>query len=178
MTDIPRGVLTALIVSALLSASAALQAADNLNITGALVSEPCELGPDGATLKVSFGTVPDKTLYSETRTKGIPLNVNLINCDLSLGTQATLTFTGRESLLMPGFLVTTGTGSPGVVIGLEQPDGTPVPFNQTSPAYILTDEKNTLSLLAFVAAEPDAIKNNSLTPGDFTATATFEVGYP
>lgn len=76
------------------------------------------------------------------------------------------------------FLATSGIGSSGVVIGLEKLDGTPVPFNKASQAYTLTSNTNTLSLRAFVKAEPDAIKDKSLMPGAFNAAATFEVGYP
>lgn len=177
MTDILRSLFTGLVVIALLSVSTALLAADNLSITGSLVNEPCELDPNTSTLKVNFGSVIEKTLYSENRTKGVPLRVTLMNCDLNLGAQASLTFTGKESAL-PGFLATSGIGSSGVVIGLEKLDGTPVPFNKASQAYTLTSNTNTLSLRAFVKAEPDAIKDKSLMPGAFNAAATFEVGYP
>ncbi|MFP2237305.1 fimbrial protein [Pseudescherichia vulneris] len=151
---------------------------NNLSVTGTLVNEPCELDPSTSALNVAFGTVIEKNLYSDTRITGLPLVIKLVNCDLSLGSQVALTFKGTESTALPGFLATTGAGSSGVVIGLALPDGTPLAFNQQTPAWTLTGENNTLTLNAYVAAEPEAISAKSLTPGDFTATATFEVSYP
>jgi len=151
---------------------------NNLSVTGTLVNEPCELDPSTSTLNVAFGTVIEKTLYSDNRITGLPLVIKLVNCDLSLGSQVALTFKGTESTALSGFLATTGTGSAGVVIGLALPDGTPLAFNQQTPAWTLTGDNNTITLNAYVAAEPEVIRAKSLIPGDFTATATFEVSYP
>ncbi|MNF15674.1 Fimbrial adapter PapK precursor [compost metagenome] len=61
---------------------------------------------------------------------------------------------------------------------METPEGVALSFNQPTPAWNLTSGTNSFKLMAYVAAEPAAIQNQSITPGDFSATATFELAYP
>lgn len=92
-----------------------------------------------------------------------------------MGQSASLTFVGKESGPLPGLISAQGAGGAGIAIGMSQPDGTPLPFNKATPAYALQEGTTTLVLEAYVQAEPQAITAQTLTPGDFTATATFEL---
>lgn len=153
-------------------------AADNLQIKGVLVNEPCVLDPEGNTLTVDFRTVIKKGLYKDKRTPAIPFTIRLTECDTSIGKEVTLKLAGNESTALPGFLTTQGAGSTGIAIGLETPDKTPIAVNQETAAYALQDNVTEIHLQAFVEAEPDAIKNQTLVAGDFSATATINVSYP
>jgi type 1 fimbria pilin len=150
---------------------------NNLKFSGQLVSEPCDLDPNTTDITVPFGTIIEKDLYLHTRTKGKPFTINLINCDISLGKTVTLKFAGVENSALPGYLAIDGTAT-GVAIGMESEHGTPLPFNQPTPDISLITGTSSFTLLAFVIGEPQAIQNQSITPGDFTATATFELMYP
>lgn len=150
---------------------------DNLKFSGTLVSEPCELDPQTSDLTVNFQSVIEKDLYLNTRTKSIPLVINLTGCDSSLGNLVTLTFKGTESTALPGLLTVTGTAA-GIAIGMENQDGTPLPLNQPSPQLAIADGTNSYIFKAYVMGEPAAIQSQTITPGDFTATATFEIAYP
>lgn len=150
---------------------------NNLHFSGALVSEPCNLDPQTTDFKVDFGMVVEKYLYLNTRTKSVPFVVSLTDCDISLGNKAILTFKGTESSALPGLLAVTG-GAAGVAIGMETPDGTALPFNQPTPEYSLANGTNHLTLQAYVQGEPTAIAQQTITPGDFSATAIFELAYP
>lgn len=150
---------------------------NNLNITGNLVAEPCIIDTDQP-LEVDFKTVILKSLYSQGRSPTVPFSIELKECDTSLGKSVNLTFMGVESHALPGLITAEGTGAQGIAIGMEQRDGTALPFNKMTPAYALQDGTNTIVLNAFVQAEPEAITDQMLAPGDFTATATFEVDYP
>lgn len=66
----------------------------------------------------------------------------------------------------------------GVAIGMEKPDGTPLPFNKATPGYTLVNGTNDITLQAYVIGEPNAITAQTIAAGDFTATATFELAYP
>lgn len=168
----------ALIATVLMLGMHSAQALDNnLNITGNLVAEPCTIDTSKP-LEVDFKTVILKGLYSEGQSPAVPFNVELKACDTAMGQSASLTFKGTESQALPGLIVAEGAGSSGIAIGMEQPDGTALPFNQATPAYALQDGTTTIALMAYVKAEPQAIASQTLTPGAFTATATFEVAYP
>ncbi|WP_449544880.1 fimbrial protein [Lelliottia amnigena] len=150
---------------------------NNLHFSGTLVSEPCNLDPQTSDITVDFSSVVEKYLYQNTRTLGVPLVVNLTDCDISLGNKVTMIFKGTESSVLPGLLATTGSAK-GIAIGMETPDGTKLPFNQPTPEYAIATGSNQLTLKAYVQGEPVAIAQQNITPGDISATATFELAYP
>lgn len=154
----------------------ATAAENNLKFSGTLVSDPCELDPATSELTIDFGTVIKKGLYLHPRTNAKPFTINLIDCDTAQGNQVTITFSGTESTALPGTLAVTG--ATGIAVGLETANGTPQALNQPTPVYALANGTNSFTLQAYVAGEPDAIQAQSITAGDFNATATFEMAYP
>lgn len=175
MTNVPSVIL---VLAALYSACAQCDA--NLQMDGTLVTEPCTLVPDGNSLTLSFGSIIKKGLYKDSRTRSLPFDVTLTDCDTSLGQSVTLTFTGVESGAadMSGYLSTTGPGSEGIVIGLETPDGQPIKINEPTPTMVLNDGVTKIPLQAYVQATSEAVMKQSLVAGDFSATATLDVAYP
>lgn len=151
---------------------------NNLQISGTLVTEPCTLDVNNNTLAVDFGTVIEKGLYKDVRTPGVPLTITLTECDISLGKTVNLTLTGAESTPLTGYLATTGAGSAGIAIGIETLEGVNQPVNKAMTGLALNDETTQIVLQAYVQAEPEAIKNQSLVPGAFSATATIDAEYP
>ncbi|WP_426445648.1 fimbrial protein [Siccibacter colletis] len=149
---------------------------NNLHFGGTLVSDPCDLDPETTDLVVDFGSVIEKDLYLHTRTRSVPFVINMINCDTTLGDSVTLTFKGTENDALPGMLAVTGTAT-GIAVALEAQDGTPLPFNRATPSFTLTQGNNSIILQAYVMGEPEAITNQAITPGEFSAIATFEMEY-
>lgn len=154
----------------------AMAVENNLKFNGTLVSEPCDLDPATSDLTVDFKSVIKKYLYINNRTESIPFTINLINCDISMGSSVIFTFKGAESQSLPGTLSVSGSAS-GIAIGMETQQGVAIPFNQPTPATTLVNGNNTLIFGAYVAGEPDAIKNQTIAAGNFTAIATFEMNY-
>jgi type 1 fimbria pilin len=152
--------------------------ADNLKFDGTLVADPCELDPDATNITLDFGTVIDTYLYLNTRTHGQPFTLRLLECDLSLGNQVEVTFKGTESAELPGFLAVSSAANSGIAIGMALPDGTPLPFNKTVPAFTLTSGTSEFVLNGYVIGEPTALANRALRRGAFEALATFELNYP
>lgn len=149
---------------------------NNLQFSGALVTEPCNLDPATSEIVVDFGTVIKKELYLHTRTTGLPFNINLTDCDTSLGKLVTLTFKGAENSKLPGMLAVTGAAS-GIGIGLEDSSGAPLAVNEPTPQLSLHDGTMHFSFRAYVQGEPEAITEKSIINGDFTSAATFEMSY-
>lgn len=150
----------------------------NLQISGKLVTEPCTLDVNNNTQTIDFGTVIEKGLYKDVRSPGVPLTISLTECDINLGKTVNLTLAGAESKPLPGYLIATGSGSAGVAIGIETPEGKNLPINKSMTGFALNDGTTDIVLQAYVQAEPDAIKNQSLVPGAFSATATIDAEYP
>ncbi|MNT57266.1 Major MR/P fimbria protein precursor [compost metagenome] len=61
---------------------------------------------------------------------------------------------------------------------METPEGAALPFNQPTPEYAIANGSNKLTIQAYVQGEPIAIAQQAIMPGDFSATATFELTYP
>ncbi len=150
----------------------------NLQISGTLVNEPCTMNPDNNTLSVAFGSVIEKTLYSDSRTKPVPFKVTLTDCDTSIAKSLNLTFSGTEDAALPGMLAASGDGGKGIAIGIATAEGVSLPVNQTTPAFALQDGTTVINLQAWVEAEPDVIAQQSLISGEFSAVATIDASYP
>lgn len=173
----PLPVFTALMIFSLGFISVrAMAVTDNLHFSGNLVADPCVLDPTTETIDVDFGTVIDKYLYINERIHSQPFTVRLLECDLSLGTTVTLTFSGTADSELTDMLAVSGTAS-GIAIGLETTDGTALAFNKATPAFALTSGTTELVLKSYVQGKPTAIQNRSIVKGAFNAVANFTLNY-
>ncbi|MEE4412021.1 MULTISPECIES: fimbrial protein [unclassified Serratia (in: enterobacteria)] len=164
--------------AALLLCSVPAGAAENMRLHGALVAEPCVIPPGDETVVLDFDTVIDKYLYMNTRTHGQPFELHLAQCDLSLGKTVKVTFSGNESAALPGLLALNGASqASGIAIGMETPQGEPLPINQPGKAQALVSGANILTAHAYVQGEPDALKHKVIERGPFSAVATFSLEY-
>ncbi|MFP2236934.1 fimbrial protein [Pseudescherichia vulneris] len=177
-----RIVLGVLLLSAAQSVLAAgggvKEVSNNLRFDGQLVADPCELDPTSTSITLDFGTVIDTYLYLHTRTHAQPFVIRLKECDLTLGSQVEVTFKGAESTELPGLLAVASPTDSGLAIGMSLPDGTPLPFNKTIPAFSLHSGNTELEINGYVMGEPSALANRTLRRGEFSALATFELNYP
>lgn len=150
----------------------------DISLSGTVIAtRACYLDPGTADIELRDDGIVDKMLYAGERTRGKVFSIDLLNCDVSLGRDVVLTFSGTQGAV-PGYLVPDDNVPPsGLVIGLESQDGTPVPFNQPVTAARLNDGDNHLILRGFIQAEPGAIAAHSIRLGAFTASATFTVSY-
>lgn len=154
------------------------QAAPNMRLHGALVAEPCVIPPGDEEIRLDFGSIVDKYLYAHTRTPGQEFDLNLTECDLTLGKTVRLTFIGTENLALPGLLALDGSSeATGVAIGIETWSAQLVPINQASEKFPLQEGGNRIGLRAYVKGEPNAISNHAIGFGAFIATATFALEY-
>ncbi|CAI0837786.1 Fimbria A protein precursor [Serratia quinivorans] len=153
-------------------------AENNVYLHGALVAEPCVIPPGEENIALDFGTVIDKYLYLNSRTPGQSFSLHLTECDVSLGKTVKVTFLGTENAALPGLLALDGgSQATGIAIGLETEQAKPVPINTASDPYQLQDGDNRIALKAYVQGEPEALKNQSIERGPFSAVATFSLEY-
>ncbi|MBH3276402.1 type 1 fimbrial protein [Serratia marcescens] len=148
-----------------------------LNYSGVLVAEPCVIPPGQENIELDFGTVIDKYLYLNQRTLGKEFTLQLVECDLSLGDTVRISFSGTESVVLPGLLAINGGGASGIAIGLENTTGESLPLNQFTGKQRLQPGSNGITLKAYVQGEPEAIKNRTIGRGAFSASATFLLSY-
>ena len=163
----------------------ALALENNVSISGNLVTEPCTLDPTASVISLDFGTVVNKYFQTASRTPGMPFTIQLIDCDITLGKNVTVTFGGNESTGLPGLLMPDGGSTAGLAFGIETvPNAAtgstaqPVPINQPSQVFSLSEGSSAIHLQGYIQALPDAIANNSIQSGPFIATATFQLDYP
>ncbi|MEB5742700.1 type 1 fimbrial protein [Klebsiella aerogenes] len=156
----------------------ATAAEDNVKLSGTLVAEPCVIPPGEENVRLEFGTVVDKYLYANQRTKSQPFTIHLTECDPDIAGTVSVTFAGTPSPTLPGLLaLDAGSGATGVAIGLETPDGKLLRLGQVTAAVPLEAGENQLVYQAYVQGEPEAIANRNIGRGEFTATANFSLNY-
>ncbi|HHQ6589891.1 TPA: fimbrial protein [Serratia fonticola] len=150
----------------------------NVRLHGALVAEPCVIPPGEENVRLEFGTVIDKYLYTNQRTHGQAFEIHLTECDLSLGKTVKVTFSGDENPHLKGLLaIEGGSEASGIAIGMETQAGQPLPLNKGGEGYRLVSGNNTLTVLAYVQGEPNAIASRAIERGRFSAIATFSLEY-
>ncbi|MGM0513169.1 hypothetical protein BFS14_15410 [Serratia fonticola] len=151
---------------------------ENVHFYGALTADACVIPPGKELISLEFGTVSSKFLYKNQRTQGHRFELNLADCDLSIGKMVKITFLATESLGLPGLLaLSDDSEAKGIAIGLETLGKKLVPVNNTSEQYELQVGTNVISLYAFIQGEPDAIVNKRIREGGFKSTAMIELNY-
>ncbi|WP_262377365.1 fimbrial protein [Pseudomonas sp. WS 5411] len=152
--------------------------AENVRLHGALVAEPCVIAPGGESVTLDFGTLIDKDLYTNQRTRSQPFDIRLMECDVSLGKTVKVTFSGIENPHLAGLLaIDGGSQAKGIAIGMETVGGQKLPLNKPGEAVRLVNGSNSIAMLAFVQGEPVAIANKTIERGPFSAIATFRLDY-
>ncbi len=158
--------------------SFAAQGANNLKFHGALVAEPCVIPAGEENIQLDFGTLIDKYLYLNQRTHGQQFELNLLDCDLSLGASVNISFSGVENPKLPGLLALSAESqASGIAIGMETIEGDLLPLNKSGYKYSLAKGSNRIVFKAYVEGEPDAILNKTIERGPFSTVATFRLEY-
>ncbi|MBD2802177.1 type 1 fimbrial protein [Xenorhabdus sp. M] len=158
-------------------------AKDNLRqdvrITFTVLAPTCTIKAEDQRMEVNFGEIHNKDLYQKQRTAGQQFNLHLENCDPRITKRLKIKFSGQTSQALPGLLAfSPGSLAYGAAIGMEKPDGTPMPFNKPTEFPLLANSRNNvIPFRAYVQADPSAIQRKEIGAGHFSAIATFEVNY-
>ncbi|MGA3685319.1 fimbrial protein [Serratia bockelmannii] len=162
---------------------AAVPAAANTELIGApvqfhgtVVSRPCNIEPQSADQLVEMGTVIVKTLYRYGHTTPVPFSIKLTDCKTTVFKSVSVTFSGTEDGELPGKLA-INNGANGAAIALFDGAGKAIDLGTPADAVTLQDGPNALRFSAYVQARPSAIKDKTLTEGEFTSVANFVLAY-
>ncbi|MFP2504996.1 fimbrial protein [Buttiauxella gaviniae] len=167
----------ALLALSILTAGVA-SAADNLMLSGTLRAHACTLHPDDRDIQIVFADVGTGDLYMQGGTEDEPFSLRLENCNLNVASTVEVTFTGNQSTQVPGALaLDAGSQAKGLVIVLKDANRQPLKLGDASSAMLDGQE---VSLLFYrnLQVEPDALINNGIVPGTFSASGTFALFYP
>ncbi|WP_256114192.1 fimbrial protein [Escherichia coli] len=157
--------------------------ASELGFKGNLLDRPCQIAPSSAAQDVTFRETATP-LYRVWPGKSYEekFQIKLINCHVStMGKVVQLTFKGTEEPKLPGYLRVSGVNSGKLGIGIIDTDGSSLlKLNQVhngGQGNKVEKDSVTLDFKAFVQATSEAITNKAVQPGDYSATATFELLY-
>jgi len=141
-----------------------------LTITGTLVSVPCTIPPADANISLDLGTVVNKDLLRDKRSKPKGFVLHLEECDPSVAKGVKVTFSGTASSEDKN-LLSLAKGS--AAAGKDSPKD--LPLGQASSKQTLQTGKNQLDFGVYVALLKSGEKK--LTPGTFSAQSTLKLTY-
>ncbi|WP_449556081.1 fimbrial protein [Huaxiibacter chinensis] len=165
-------------LTALMVAASATLAADNMILTGTLRAHACSLHPDDNTINVVFGELGTRDLYLNGGTREQPFSIRLLDCNPAVANEVQITFDGQRNPFIPGSLaLNSGSAASGVAIIISDANK-----HQLNPGTALTlpviAGNNTLLFHRRLQVEPDALNNEGIISGNFSANATFTLFYP
>lgn len=153
-------------------------AADNMNFKGTLRAHACTLHPDDRDIRIDFDSLGSRDLYLNGGTADEPFYIRLLNCNVNVAGTVEATFMGNQSANIPGALaLDSGSTAAGFAIALKDAYRQPLKLGDASRSP-LTGTDTTLVFYRRLQVEPDALVNNGIVPGVFSASGTFELYYP
>lgn len=173
-------VLIAMSMQALTKSKAA---SADVDFKGNLVAEPCVVAPggDGENVVVDFGTVAEKTFYSiyGRRSAMQKFHITLTECDIYMGKDVSVTFTGTPDAEQPDRLaLSSSSGVRHIAVGIQTAEGEELPVNKQSKNYVLKSGTTLLEFMAYLQASDSGVRDHSVGRGSFEAVSTFELEYP
>lgn len=159
--------------------------AGDITFTGTVVGLPCLIETGKEHLTVDFNQVDLREIYrgAENGTSEQNFEISLVDCSPAVSQGVTVTFTGDADPELAQFLAikaaaSGGENATGIAIGIkEADDGALIPLGQASKSQVINGDTLVLNYKAFVRGTPSALGSNSITTGNFTATANFELTY-
>ncbi|MEE7091153.1 fimbrial protein [Escherichia coli O10] len=157
--------------------------ASELGFKGNLLDRPCQIDPSSVAQDVTFRETATP-LYHVWPGKSYEekFQIKLVNCHATtMGKVVELTFKGAEEPKLPGYLQVSGVNNGKLGIGIIDTDGSSLlKLNQVQnggQGNKVEKDSVILDFKAFVQATSEAIANKTVQPGDYSATATFELLY-
>ncbi|EGL2090639.1 type 1 fimbrial protein [Escherichia coli] len=148
-----------------------------------MLDRPCHVSGDSLNKHVVFKTRASRDFwYPPGRSPTESFVIRLENCHATaVGKIVTLTFKGTEEAALPGHLKVTGVNAGRLGIALLDTDGSsllkPGTSHNKGQGEKVTGNSLELPFGAYVVATPEALRTKSVVPGDYEATATFELTY-
>lgn len=146
-----------------------------VNYHGVLVDTPCQLDESSENINIDFGDIVNRDLEINGKSKILPLNITLIECDLSISNTLTVEFVGVEDAITPGNLDIPGFDS--LSIGFLNVDDD-VSINVPYTMVVSDDGTNVLKFSSYIRYSSSLSKRDTIPVGAFSADVTFNIEYP
>ena len=150
-----------------------LMADTDVEFSGKLVSAPCQVDTESEKQTVEFWPVVTKHFLNNEQSYPADFSIRLRECDLSLGTQVTVTFLGDKNSIKPGLFALTGT-TEGLALAITDSAGRPVLPGEGQQPVALTGTDNDLTWQARLQSTGGY---GTVTEGEFLAVITFQLEY-
>lgn len=176
-----RGLIRSMIVCSMLFS--AVGTCGDLEIKGNLIDRPCRIDPASSALTVSFmDTALPLYRVSPGRSYQEKFTIKLVDCHAStLNKVVTVVFKGQEERLLPGMLAVSGSNAGKLGIAVVDIDGSSLlKLNQVhnlGNGTVVDGKSVVMNFKSYVQATDAAIAARSITTGDYSAAATFELRY-
>lgn len=174
-----------LIAAALIAGSAMATSAfavdGQVQFTGALTEDACELVTGTNPIDVQLGTYAVTSINGAAGEKTTPVDfaIELQNCASSLVGQAVYAkFSGTRDTTNRDLLAITPGSAEGVGIELGDDGGNLVELNSTSPATTFTIAADSTASLNYNARYVSTAAGAGVKAGDANAVADFDIMYP
>lgn len=166
---------TSAVSMATMAATAVTPTTGTIEFQGELVNSACGLSPNSSPVKVDFGQVPTSLFKKDTRVNPVHQNIELQDCDTTVATHATVTYTPTTIDVTDNTLAAFTSGSAkGVGIGLSDSGNQDVTWGQASAQVNLKDGTNMIPFVAYLKADNASA---AVTPGEFQSTINFQIDY-
>ncbi|WP_434637242.1 fimbrial protein [Klebsiella sp. I138] len=152
----------------------------DMHFHGTVMALACSLPPNADKIEVDFGQIAAKDLYLSGRSQPQKFTIPLRDCNPDVFATISVTFNGTENPSLPNHLALNSGGpgsASGVAIGLSEENGTAIRLGQSTSRQAITEGPMELHFLSWVEAEPDALKNQSIEFGPFSASGTWTLNY-
>ncbi|MFV8867046.1 fimbrial protein [Serratia fonticola] len=149
-----------------------VRADTDVEFSGTLVADPCRVETDSEAQTVEFGAIPAKTFIDAVQTVPKTFHVHLKECDLSLGSQVSFTFTGEKDAAEPTLFKVSGSAT-GIALAIEDSEGRVVTPDGEQQAVTLTEGDTTLTWRTRV----QSTVGRHVGEGEFSSVVTFALRY-
>lgn len=149
-----------------------LMADTDVQFGGTLIADPCQVDTDSEDQTVELKTVATKTFINHEQSAATPFSVWLRECDLSMGSQVTVTFYGQKDEANPALFAVDGTAK-GIALALSDDSGKAVTPGSEQQPHELNDGDTELKWEARI----QSTAGSQVTEGDFVSVVTFSLEY-
>lgn len=147
-----------------------------VEFVGTIIDSPCSITPDTADQTVPMGLVSSAVL-AEGSTKVVPFNIELQGCTAEAAKTVSVKFTGNSAETGGKALAIEGTAAGAGIELTDTASGKAIVLGtNTDPATLYAGD-NTLQFGARLVKTSAVTEAKDITPGEFTATANFEMSY-
>lgn len=140
---------------------------------GSIVNTPCSITADSIDQTIDLGSFTSKELDHGGISGSTPFEIELEDCDISEQHTVSVTFSGGADAKDNTLLGLSGSAA-GAGIVIADMSGEPLDLGTESEAQTLQNGHNTLQFSAWLKGDDPA---DTVTPGDFTSVANFQLAY-